>query len=202
MSVSTSKLATAPRNRRSNDSRVRLLAAARKLFVERGYHATRPQDISREAGLGHGTFYLHFPDKKSCFLVFAEQARDELDAHLKARAAHARDLPTAVRAVLEGTHEYSLAHPGVLDTAMMDSSVIGADGDGTTLLVDLWAREWAAPLRAQYGVGGELDHDDAGIIGAAIVGMIHEGSAYGRRHGKSPERVFDLLTRLILRALR
>ena len=38
------------------DSLTRLKVSARKLFVERGYHATRPQDIARDAGLGHGTF--------------------------------------------------------------------------------------------------------------------------------------------------
>src|ERR1700685_3459491 len=65
--------------RRKPESLARLKAAARKLFVERGYHATRPQDIAREAGLGHGTFYLHYPDKRACFMAFVEEARQEID---------------------------------------------------------------------------------------------------------------------------
>src|ERR1700685_2843537 len=68
--------------RRKPESLARLKQAARKLFVERGYDATRPQDIAREAGLGHGTFYLHYPDKRACFLSFVEEARQELDVHL------------------------------------------------------------------------------------------------------------------------
>src|ERR1700761_8872272 len=68
--------------RRKPESLARLKAAARKLFVERGYHATRPQDIAREAGLGHGTFYLHYPDKRACFMAFVEEARQEINAHL------------------------------------------------------------------------------------------------------------------------
>ena len=71
--------------RRKPESLARLKQAARKLFVERGYDATRPQDIAREAGLGHGTFYLHYPDKRACFLSFVEDARQDLDAHLRAR---------------------------------------------------------------------------------------------------------------------
>src|SRR6478735_2778613 len=71
--------------RRKPESLAKIKRAARKLFVERGYHATRPQDIAREAGLGHGTFYLHYPDKKACFLAFVEDARTELDEYLRER---------------------------------------------------------------------------------------------------------------------
>src|ERR1700743_1673287 len=71
--------------RRKPESLAKLKRAARKLFVERGYHATRPQDIAREAGLGHGTFYLHYPDKRACFLAFVDDAREELDEYLRER---------------------------------------------------------------------------------------------------------------------
>src|SRR5580698_2683350 len=78
--------------RRRPESLAKLKKAARKLFVERGYHATRPQDISREAGLGHGTFYLHFPDKRACFLDFVDDARNELDDYVSARRAPGQTL--------------------------------------------------------------------------------------------------------------
>jgi AcrR family transcriptional regulator len=42
----------------------RLRLAARELFVEVGYHETRPQNIARLAGVANGTFYLHFADKQ------------------------------------------------------------------------------------------------------------------------------------------
>src|SRR5580698_8486748 len=71
--------------RRKPESLAKIKKAARKLFVERGYHATRPQDIAREAGLGHGTFYLHFPDKRACFLSFVDDARNELDDYVRAK---------------------------------------------------------------------------------------------------------------------
>src|SRR5437764_1452841 len=73
--------------RRRPESLAKLKRAARKLFVERGYHATRPQDIAREAGLGHGTFYLHYDDKRACFLAFVEDARLELQEYVDSRVA-------------------------------------------------------------------------------------------------------------------
>src|SRR3954449_3027487 len=84
--------------RRKPESLAKIKKAARKLFVERGYHATRPQDIAREAGLGHGTFYLHFPDKRACFLAFVEEARAELDAYVQARVPRDASLEALIAA--------------------------------------------------------------------------------------------------------
>src|SRR5580693_3312589 len=100
--------------RRKPESLTKLKAAARKLFVERGYHATRPQDIAREAGLGHGTFYLHFPDKKACFLAFVEEARGELDVHLASVRQPDMQLEELIGVTINAIYDYSDSHPGVL----------------------------------------------------------------------------------------
>src|SRR5256885_16837076 len=92
--------------RRKPESLAKLKKAARKLFVERGYDATRPQDIAREAGLGHGTFYLHYPDKRACFLSFVEDARLELDDHVRARRAVGASLEQLIATTLTAIYEY------------------------------------------------------------------------------------------------
>lgn len=191
----------AARGRRPQDSRVKLLAAARKLFVERGYHATRPQDISREAGLGHGTFYLHFADKQACFLAFVDEARAELDAALSQYRDQATDLATAVRGTLQAIYDYGSANPGVLVTAMNDAGVIAAGHATSETLVDKWAKDWAETLHALSPSGAAVPDEDARIIGAAIVGIIHEGSAYAARHDNAAGAAIDLLTGLIVKAL-
>lgn len=194
-------LPIASRGRRPQDSRARLLLAARRLFVERGYHATRPQDISREAGLGHGTFYLHFTDKQACFLAFVDEARAELDAALSQHTAGATDLATAVRATLEAVYEYGAANPGVLPTAMNDAAVIAADQATSETLVDKWATDWALMLRTFSPAAVGVSDADAQVIGAAVVGIIHQGSGYAQRHGSPPGSAIDVLTRLIVKAL-
>src|SRR6201994_2882434 len=98
------------RARRKPESLARLKQAARKLFVERGYDATRPQDIAREAGLGHGTFYLHYPDKRACFLSFVEDARQEMDICLREARQPDQTLEQAITATLNAIYDYSDAH--------------------------------------------------------------------------------------------
>src|SRR5437764_9224956 len=91
--------------RRKPESLAKIKRAARKLFVERGYHATRPQDIARDAGLGHGTFYLHYPDKRACFLAFVEDARAELDEYLRERVTPGQSIEQTIAATLNAVFD-------------------------------------------------------------------------------------------------
>jgi len=59
---------TKPRWERRKDARPQeLLSAALGLFVERGYAATRLEDVARRAGVSKGTLYLYFTNKEELF---------------------------------------------------------------------------------------------------------------------------------------
>ncbi len=98
----------------------------------------RPQDIAREAGLGHGTFYLHYPDKKACFLAFVDDAREELHDYMIARQPKDVTLENMIAANLRAIYDYSAEHPGVLAAAMTDELVIDAEGAQATPLLVRW----------------------------------------------------------------
>jgi AcrR family transcriptional regulator len=188
--------------KRRLESRKRLLAAARKLFVTRGYHATRPQDISKAAGLGHGTFYLHFKDKRECFVAFVEEARAEIDGAVVARAQNAKSLSEFVEAVLSAIYDYAEEHAGVLATALSDEAVIasGSAAEEDTLL-HRWGAEWAELLKAQAKEGLVAKDFDFALLGQAIVGAIHQASNFSYRRGRSRAALVKTLTQFIVRAL-
>lgn len=188
--------------RRKPESLAKLKKAARKLFVERGYHATRPQDIAREAGLGHGTFYLHFPDKRACFLAFVEEARTELDEYVRARMPADAPLETLIATTLEAMYDYAQSHPGVLGAAMTDEAVIDAEGVQATPLLQRWGADWAEAVRRIARAGRAAEDYDAEVAGQAIVGAIHQAAAEGFRSGRDRETVVRNLTRFLTRALR
>lgn len=57
-----------PKWERRKDARPQeLLAAALDLFVERGFAATRLDDVARAAGVSKGTLYLYFSSKEELF---------------------------------------------------------------------------------------------------------------------------------------
>lgn len=59
--------AKAPARRRKEARPAELTAAALALFVERGFAATRLDDIAERAGVSKGTLYLYFDSKEALF---------------------------------------------------------------------------------------------------------------------------------------
>mgnify|MGYP001598692529 CR=1 FL=1 len=187
--------------RRKPESLGKIKRAARKLFVERGYHATRPQDIAREAGLGHGTFYLHYPDKRACFLAFVDDAREELDEYLAARRQPGQTLEQMIATALYAIFEYSESHPGVLNAAMTDEAIIDAEGVAAKPLLQRWGADWAKTLQELVADGHADSGYDAEIVGQAILGAIPQTASEGARSGRDRKTVVKNLTRFLVRAL-
>jgi len=190
------------RVRRKPESLSKIKSAARKLFVERGYDATRPQDIAREAGLGHGTFYLHYPDKRACFLAFVEEARQEMDVHLRDARRPGQGLDQVITATLNAIYDYCDSHPGVLRAAMTDAAVIDAGGGPDTPLMARWGQEWSEIIREAAAGGTACNSYDAAIIGQAIAGALHQAAKEGARGQQCRRALADNLTRFLVRALR
>lgn len=189
-------------SRRKQESRRKLMIAARRLFVERGYHDTRPQDISREAGVGHGTFYLHFEDKLGCFIAFADEATQELDTVLQAHLEGKGTLEEVVREILLATIEYSTANPGVLASALTDISVLWTGDMEHKAPATRWAEGWMAVLDQLKEVDEVLTDVDTRLTGYLIVGAIKNSGAYVAREHLDTDVYVDNVTKFFVRALK
>ncbi|TDC89943.1 TetR/AcrR family transcriptional regulator [Actinomadura sp. 7K507] len=71
-------------------NRERIVACALELFAERG-PGVGMEDIAREAGLGVGTLYRHFPDRRALVEEIATAALHRLGERI--RLLSAQDLP-------------------------------------------------------------------------------------------------------------
>ncbi len=62
----------------SLSTKERLTQAGKKVIYRKGYHSTRISDITSEAGLAHGTFYLYFKSKEEFLLEMLSTIRKEV----------------------------------------------------------------------------------------------------------------------------
>lgn len=76
-----------PRKRRKEARPSELTAAALCLFVERGFAATRLEDIAARAGVSKGTLYLYFDSKEALFKAVIQEGVVPVVAENEAIAA-------------------------------------------------------------------------------------------------------------------
>jgi len=82
------------RRRRKDARPAELLEAALALFVEKGFAATRSEEVARAAGVSKGTLYLYFPSKEELLkAVIQHFLGTEIETGVQEAAA--ADGPTA-----------------------------------------------------------------------------------------------------------
>ena len=91
MSVIQDSPAPATKRARRKEARPgELLEAALALFVEKGYAATRVEEVAARAGVSKGTLFLYFPSKEELFkAVVRENASRHLHDAFREVAGHA-----------------------------------------------------------------------------------------------------------------
>ncbi len=194
---------TARGSRRKEESRRKLLDAARNLFVEKGYHDTRPQDIAKLAGVGHGTFYLHFTDKKACFLAFVDEARDTVTDACMKRIKGVDDLQGQVRGIVEAVHEYGAANPGIFNAALTDPGLLGAidEENADPNVLEQWGDVWRGIIATHKADGTIPKSIDDELAGQAVVGILRQVGLAGQRRGMELDRLREAQVTLILSTL-
>ncbi len=187
--------------RSPSSSLEKLRQGARKLFVEEGYHNTRPQDIARESGVARGTFYIHFADKKEAFLDFAEQAQGDLlqeyTINLDGVSGH-RD---RWRVICNTVVEFSIQNPGVLQAAFLDPVFIAPNDENAWRLYDRLGRFVEMAMDHNNSDSKMAADYDTELISHALCGMLRHAMVYASRKKLDRDKMIDDLTLFIDRGL-
>jgi len=172
-------LSRAERNRLQLRSDI--LQAAFIEFSERGYHQTAIADIAQRLGIGHGTFYRHFENKRDILEHVINDTAVQLTNLLAAENA-----PTAVatldeyteqcRRIAERFSEFAYANPNMLRLVLLEATSIDAEmTQRVFMLIDTGGHLTAAYLNNGVARGYLRSDLDTLSTGHAIVGMIMAG---------------------------
>ncbi|MEB3980981.1 TetR/AcrR family transcriptional regulator [Mycobacterium sp. 663a-19] len=105
------------RNRRSqlkSDRRLQLLAAAERLFAERGFLAVRLEDIGAAAGVSGPAIYRHFPNKESLLVELLVGISARLLAGAQEVKARSADAAAALDGLIDFHLDFVLGEPDLI----------------------------------------------------------------------------------------
>ena len=176
------------RDEHASRTRTELLAAAKRLFEERGYPDTKITDIAAAAGRAVGSFYTHFRDKEHLLAVLRGELTEPA-APGPAGDDPIREHVTTCWAALR-THR-----PTAI--ALLQSATAAAPASGR-LQDELTS--WTAPLRKHLESlrdRGEPLAGDPDLV-AAAVGVLLAGLNHAL---PGDDRVADTVTNLVLHGL-
>src|ERR1700679_2989854 len=159
------------RSRRKSDRRLQLLAAAERLFAERGFSAVRLEDIGAAAGVSGPAIYRHFPNKESLLVELLVG----ISTRLLAGAREVRSRETDAAAALDGLIDFHL------DFALGEPDLIRIQ-DRDLAYLPVAAERQVRRAQRQYvevwvGVLGELEpglaETDARLMAHAAFGLLN-----------------------------
>lgn len=100
-----------PKTKRGQQTRELLLTAAEQVFGAQGFVAASIADITREAGVAQGTFYIYFPSKEAVFRELVLEMGHKTRQALSTVIAEAPDRLSAEHVGLRAFLEFVRAHP-------------------------------------------------------------------------------------------
>ncbi len=108
--------------------RTDILAAAKRVFARKGYHATTIADIAKAAKLSYGSIYWYFDSKEALFHALVESEGQALRDHVTEAmlVTPARGSPDApFRAAVRTTFEFFESDRALVKLLFRDSYALG-----------------------------------------------------------------------------
>lgn len=148
-----------------------VLETAERVFAERGYHASKMQEVAAEAGISLNTLYATFPSKRELFEELHESRGhgflEAIEPALRAPLAAAAALREAVRAYVSWLAEHEAYFR--VDLREGRSWAIGDVEASSTFQagIELWT-----DLMARGIEEGQFYDDDPEVMASTVFGVM------------------------------
>lgn len=190
---------------RGDRRREQILDAAARVFAEKGYHEAGIADIATDLGIGHGTFYRYFENKKDIVSQAVAMAVRRVDETVLEEDPESSNTLAEYRAQIERIYLRLFAlqdrYPHLVRFLFRQAA------DATRLALALDGFLGYAERLISNGIGkGFLRADiDVDIAGQAMVAMMFDvmrRSAFTPMPAEMRQRWMSTGTRMLLEGLR
>ena len=200
---SEAELTTKRRTESEDVRKEQILAAARKVFRERGYDRTTISDIVREAGVAQGTFYLYYPSKRDAFIALSRQFQQMMADAVMGAATPEMSLEERNKAMTRAGFEFAGRHKDLVRLLNFGADSISEEVQydyfkGNPLL-NAFVEEFEGLVKA-----GVKQWMDAEITAHLIYGMYEHAmvEAFVLSDGSDAKRWEEGISQLVINALR
>ncbi|MDO5714031.1 MAG: TetR/AcrR family transcriptional regulator [Tissierellia bacterium] len=188
-----------PKTKKGKLTLFSLCVSAENMFKNKGFHGTTIKDITNDAGVGLGTFYVYFKSKKSIYdyllLQYSHKIRSQIAKNIQAHRVGSKKemerigIRTFLQIVLENPHIYNI----IWESLYIDK----------TLFVNYYtnfAEHYANSIKAGQTEGEIYDDIDPEVLAFSLMGISNFVGLRWTMFEKSEEKL-DYVTDNIMKLL-
>lgn len=184
---------------RSDETRGKLLSAARALFVEKGYAETGTPEIVKKAEVTRGALYHHFEDKADLFRAVVTLEAMAVADDIDESALAAKD---PIEGLAEGAAQYftAMKAPGRARILLVDGPAVLGPSEMAAIDRETGGGTLVVGLKAATDMAGINDlplEETATLLSAAF-----DRAALAVAEGETAETYVDAVRRLLMGVLR
>jgi AcrR family transcriptional regulator len=172
--------------------RTEIIEAAFQVFSTRGYSAAGIADIAELLGMGHGTFYRYFKNKRDILDAVVDYGVErivaEMELETETPASTLAEFADQLRHIGERLFRLLDAEPGLGQIVLLEATSIDEEMTARVLgLMDTFAALGASFLSVGVNAGFIRSDLDGANLGRAITGLVLPGLFMAVRGGAGPE---------------
>lgn len=189
-----------PPNRRSqlkSDRRQQLLAAAERLFAQRGFLAVRLDDIGAAAGVSGPAIYRHFPNKESLLVELLVGISARLLAGARAVQNRGAGAAVTLDGLIDFHLDFTLGEPDLIRIQDRDLAHLPAAAERQVRKAQRqYVEVWVGVLRELHP---DLAEADARLMAHAVFGLLNSTPHSMKAADAKPARA--VRSRAVMRAM-
>jgi AcrR family transcriptional regulator len=160
----------------TRNSRADVVAAAGRLFAEKGYHGTSMRDLGRELGLLGSSLYAHVESKQDLLVEVVEEGARLFDESAQRAKLEEGSSSERLRSLIAGHVEVVLDNPDVVRTFLNEARMLDADHRSRVIAArdgyEQTFREVIAAGAADGSFRGDVDPRLASIFLLSVLNAI------------------------------
>lgn len=156
------------------DSRAAILAAAQRLFVEKGYRGISMREIAEAVGMTKAALYYHFRDKEQLFVAILQAVLSDLSSVIAESRAGSGTCQAQIERLVQ---RIMLLPPEERASLRLASQELGNLDDATRMaFVQIYHDQFIGRITAIFETGmasGEFKPLDPNVATWSLLGMLY-----------------------------
>jgi TetR/AcrR family transcriptional regulator, cholesterol catabolism regulator len=179
-----------------------VLAAAAKVFSERGYHGASMQDVANAAGMQKASLYHHVGQKEDLLFAIHEKMIDELTALTMPVVSSSRSPAEKIRGVIEVALEFIAAHREGATVLLQDIGAVAGPRWQAVMAKRDFFEKMVEGVIAEAARNGDFEKTRPEIAARGILGMVNWCYTWFHADGElTPREVADILAAIVITGL-